>query len=294
METPVLTFLLVEGDLYFDRSKDVSIDSYYIFILGGYFEVGTEEEPFERNAVITLHGDRYNSIEIPMIGSKTLAVAARGVPMAEHDTGEHLTGRDQGQLEVHGMKRLRTWTKLNETARAGQSWIITAEPVDFKGGETVILTGSELPGTFDNYGMELLLVASTIDGHNVSFTQNLKYNHRSEIVTIEGRVIDMRCEIGLLSRNIIIQGDEEKSDGQLFGIHTLAAHSGIYRMENAEIRRCGQAFNFGRYCTHSHKAGDMRGSYVKANSIHHSYQRAVTTHDTHNWEVSNFQFYISK
>ena len=41
----------------------------------------------------------------------------------------------------------------------------------------------------------------------------------------------------------------------------------------------------GRYCTHSHKAGSMEGSYVKANSIHHSYQRACTTHDTWNWEV---------
>ncbi len=29
----------------------------------------------------------------------------------------------------------------------------------------------------------------------------------------------------------------------------------------------------------------MRGSYVKANSIHHSYQRACTTHGTRNWEV---------
>ena len=29
----------------------------------------------------------------------------------------------------------------------------------------------------------------------------------------------------------------------------------------------------------------MQGSYVKANSIHHSFQRAVTTHDTLQWEV---------
>ena len=32
-------------------------------------------------------------------------------------------------------------------------------------------------------------------------------------------------------------------------------------------------------------AGNMEGSYVKASSIHHSYQRAVVTHDTNNWEV---------
>ncbi len=77
---------------------------------------------------------------------------------------------------------------------------------------------------------------------------------------------------------------EVKNSRPLLGLNVQLL-SGIYHMENAEIRRCGQAFNFGRYCTHSHMAGDMRGSYVKANSIHHSYQRAVTTHDTNNWEV---------
>lgn len=148
-------------------------------------------------------------------------------------------------------------------------------------------------GGFDlssNYGLEELTVLSvSSDGYNVSFTSPARFTHRSEIVTIEGRVVDMRVEIGLLSRNVIIQGDDG-SDADLYGVHTIAFMSGIYRMENAEIRRCGQAFNFGRYCTHSHMAGNMITSYVKANSIHHSYQRACTTHDTNNWEVS-FCFY---
>jgi hypothetical protein len=86
---------------------------------------------------------------------------------------------------------------------------------------------------------------------------------------------------------LTIQGDEN-SPKQLFGVHTAMFMQGIYRMENAEIRHCGQSFNFGKYCTHSHRGGDMSGSYVKANSIHHSFQRAVTTHDTNNWEVSSF------
>jgi hypothetical protein len=293
IKTPILTFLLVEGSLYFDRNKDVSLDSSYIFVFGGYMEVGTEEQPFEKSAVITLHGGRYTTIEIPFVGSKVLAVAAKGLPRAEFMTGEHLPGRHQGQLEIHGSKRLRTWTKLDVTAEAGQMHLVTAEPVDFKNGEIVIVTGSERPNgdeaggdDFTLYGMEELTVDFvSADGYNVTFTTPLRFTHRSEIVTIEGRTIDMRVEIGLLSRNVIIQGDDYFSDSELFGVHTIAFLSGIYHMENAEIRRCGQAFNFGRYCTHSHMAGDMRGSYVKANSIHHSYQRAVTTHDTNNWEV---------
>ena len=160
---------------------------------------------------------------------------------------------------MHGRKRLRTWTKLSTTAYSGQSWLLVSEPVDFKSGEKVILTGSERPGStmgggFDassNYGLEELTVLSTSsDGLNVTFTTALRFTHRSEIVIVEGRTVDMRISIGLLSRNVVIQGDDVHSDGDLFGVHTIAFMSGIYRMENAEIRRCGQAFNFGRYCTH--------------------------------------------
>eukprot|EP01036_Dinobryon_divergens_P027890 gene27890-36744_t len=286
--TPILVFLLVEGALYFDRTKDLALDAFYIFVLGGYLEVGTEQEPFEKSAVITLHGDRYKTIEVPPIGSKCLAVANKGVPYSTFSNGIHQTGRYVGQLEIHGQKRLRTWTKVNTTAFAGNNWLITSEPVDFKAGEIVILTGNEVPdcGKYANcYGFEELVVAATYDRTNVTFTTPLAYDHRSEVVEVLGKTIDMRCEIGLLTRNVIIQGSADNSDGQLFGVHTVAMQSGIYRMENAEIRRCGQAFNFGRYCTHSHKAGDMEGSYVKANSIHRSFQRAVTTHDTNNWEV---------
>ena len=280
--TPNLAFLLIEGSLILDRSKDLSIDSNFIFILGGYFEVGTADEPFEKNVVITIHGDRYTSIELPFIGTKFIGVSEKGLPFRRFTKGDHLPSRYMGQLEVHGAKRLRTWTKVNETCYAGSNFLITSEPVDFKPGDRVIVTGSEMTGLT---GYDDMIVLETIDNHNVTFTTALKYTHRSEVVTIEGRVIDLRVEIGLLTRNVVIQGDNEMSDGQIFGVHTIAMLSGIYHMENAEIRRCGQAFNFGRYCTHSHMAGDMEGSYVKANSVHHSYQRTTTTHDTDNWEV---------
>ncbi len=57
-------------------------------------------------------------------------------------------------------------------------------------------------------GFEDLIVLSTsADGHNVTFTTKLSLLHRSEVVTLAGKTIDMRCEIGLLTRNIVIQGE---------------------------------------------------------------------------------------
>lgn len=203
--------------------------------------------------------------------------------MSHGTDGTHMTmTMGGGILEIHGEKRLRTWTKLNYTANAGDNFIITSERVDFKQGEQIVITGSEIPsnGIFQE---EVVTVISNDDYHTVYFDPPLIYTHRSEIVTVEGRVLDLRCEVGLLTRNFKIQGDEN-SDGQLFGSHMMAM-SGTFKIENVEITRCGQAFNLGRYCSHAHHAGNFEGNYVKANSIHHSYQRAVTTHDTSYWEV---------
>eukprot|EP00607_Mallomonas_marina_P005433 CAMPEP_0182439766 /NCGR_PEP_ID=MMETSP1167-20130531/86632_1 /TAXON_ID=2988 /ORGANISM="Mallomonas Sp, Strain CCMP3275" /LENGTH=3836 /DNA_ID=CAMNT_0024633535 /DNA_START=462 /DNA_END=11972 /DNA_ORIENTATION=- len=287
VNTPVLAGLLIEGSLYFDTEKDITLDSTYIFVKGGILQIGTHEAPYERQATITLHGDRYKTIELPHIGSKVLAVSSKDISHSHTDTGSHHPGKDTGQLEIHGQRRLRTWTKLAETAIAGDNFIITSEKVDFAPGESLVLPGTEIPEDIysaEGFGIDEVIVLANPDGYHINFTTPLKFTHRSEIVNIEGRTIDLRSEVGLLSRNIIIQGDD-RSEAQLFGVHTVAIHSGIMRIENTEIRKCGQAFNFGRYCTHSHMAGSMEGSYIKANSIHHSFQRAVTTHDTWNWEV---------
>ncbi|CAM9185240.1 unnamed protein product, partial [Ectocarpus fasciculatus] len=287
--SPKFLFVLVQGHLYFDRDRDVSLDSTYIFVYGGYMEVGTADEPYEKNAVITLHGDRFTDIDMPMFGAKCLVVTALGAGVHNHhfNPRPHAPGADMGQLEVHGLKRMRTWTKLSVTANAGDNFVVTTEPVDFKAGEIVVIPGTELPGgdaSHPSYGIEVMTVLSNDDNHHVYFTEALQYTHRSEIVSFDDRVVDMRCEIGLLTRNVVIRGDDN-SQGQLFGVHVVGIMRSIFRIENAEVTRCGQAHNLGRYCTHSHVGMNMAGSYVKANSIHTSFQRTVTTHTTHHWEV---------
>ncbi len=55
----------------------------------------------------------------------------------------------------------------------------------------------------------------------------------------------MRASVGLLTRNIVVQGDDG-STAQLFGVHVVAMHGSALRMSGTEVRRCGQAFVFGR------------------------------------------------
>ena len=48
--------LIVQGSLEFDDAHDISVDANYIFVMGGSLTVGTEEQPFQHEAIITLHG----------------------------------------------------------------------------------------------------------------------------------------------------------------------------------------------------------------------------------------------
>jgi len=96
----------------------------------------------------------------------------------------------------------------------------------------------------------------------------------------------MRYEVGLLTRNIVVQGDDA-SESQMFGGHIMSLQGGIMRVENIEIRRNGQSHNLGRYSIHFHLAGAVPDSYIRSNSIHDSFQRAVTVHGSHYARVQN-------
>lgn len=61
------------GELIFDE-KDLELQAENILITsGGRLQIGTESEPFQHQAVITLHG-HLRSLEMPIYGAKSLGV----------------------------------------------------------------------------------------------------------------------------------------------------------------------------------------------------------------------------
>mmetsp|Transcript_28781 Transcript_28781/g.25949 ORF Transcript_28781/g.25949 Transcript_28781/m.25949 type:complete len:495 (-) Transcript_28781:2490-3974(-) len=108
----------------------------------------------------------------------------------------------------------------------------------------------------------------------------------------------MRAEVGLLTRNIVIEGDE-LSEANQYGVHIMTFSpdgddSSIGRISYTEIRQAGQAFNLGRYALHYHLVGNVHKSYVRGNSFHHTYNRAVTIHGVHYLPVQNNVAYWCK
>ena len=52
---------------------DLTLDTTYFLMLGGTLEIGTVEHPYLNKAVVTLHGDRYDTIHLPQVGTKMIA-----------------------------------------------------------------------------------------------------------------------------------------------------------------------------------------------------------------------------
>lgn len=91
--------------------------------------------------------------------------------------------------------------------------------------------------------------------------------------------LDELAEVGLLTRNIVIQGGSKASQ-QRYGGHIMIQKGGFAQIQGVEIRKMGQYGIIGRYPFHWHMLGETKNQYVMDCSIHQTYNRALTIHGT--------------
>ncbi|XP_063311112.1 inactive cell surface hyaluronidase CEMIP2 [Pelobates fuscus] len=138
-----------------------------------------------------------------------------------------------------------------------------------------------------------LLPCPECSKYQVKIKEKPLYIHMGDIV--DG--VDMRAEVGVLTRNILIQGEMEKdcygdNQCQFFNYDTFGGHIKILRnftsvhLSNVELKHMGQQV-MGSYPVHFHLCGDVDevggynpATYVEGISIHHSFSRCVTVHAT--------------
>lgn len=127
----------------------------------------------------------------------------------------------------------------------------------------------------------------------IMVTGKAQFLHVGEIM--DG--IDMRAEVGMLTRNIVIEGEMEDScygDNwcQFFKHDTFGGHLKILKnftsvhLSNVELVHMGQQV-MGSYPVHFHLCGDVdklggysSPTYVDSIAIHHCFSRCVTIHAT--------------
>jgi hypothetical protein len=259
--------LVVLGELVCaDQDLALSAES---IMLHGRFECGSAFSPYLQNFVLTLTANP------PQNGEKSFEVMAPGV------------------LELHGAPKL-AWTRLRSNAAAGATLLELADPVDWQQFDRIVLAPSTyLTDTLgklihrdevaeiqaiQNGGLDLQLLAPLAFAH---YGQSSSYN------TASGNfVLDERSEVGLISRNIKIQGDPA-SDSSLKGGHLMSMVGSTVHVSGIELYRMGRIGELGRYPFHWHLVGDAPGQYIENSSIHRSFNRCVTVHGTNMTRVAD-------
>ncbi|HEY7027789.1 MAG TPA: G8 domain-containing protein [Gemmatimonadales bacterium] len=255
-DPPPLHSLTIEGMLFF-ADRDINLTTGWILV-DGTLRVGTEGAPYRNRAVITLTGSPGNA-DIRGVGNKMIGVI--------------------GTLDIHGEGRAG-WTQLGASAAAGATSIDLKKAMGWRSGDRIVLASSDFdPGQAEE------AVITAVTGSNITLQQPLRYAHFGQLLTVAGQTVDERAEVGLLSRNITIQGDTGSTPG--YGGHIIVLQGATARIEGVELFQMGQRGHLARYPMHWHVAGDVSGQYFRNSSVWRTFSRCVTVHGTDNALVQN-------
>src|ERR1700691_5187230 len=258
---PELHGLTINGKLSFADNKDLELSTEWIMV-HGELEIGTEAKPHTRKATITLT-DNIKDEDMSGIGG-TNDRSDRGIMMMG------------GTLNLHG-NRTNSWTKLSGTAGAGSSSIEVLNAAGWRAGDEIVLASTD----FDAHQAERRTIAA-IRGNTITLDKKLDSMHFGKI-TFD---VDERGEVGMLSRNIVIQASPD-ADQTLFGGHIMAMNGSKMFVDGVELNRMGQNMHLARYPIHWHLIGDAQGQYIRNSAIHDTYSRCVTVHGTNYLDIEN-------
>jgi cell migration-inducing and hyaluronan-binding protein len=252
---PALHGLTVDGKLRFSDNADVELTTEWV-MLQGELEIGTEAKPHTHKATITLT-DNVPNEEMAGMGDRGIMILG-------------------GTLNLHG-DRTNSWTRLAKTAAEGSNSIEVLDAKGWRVGDVIVLASTD----FDPHQAERRTI-SGITGNTIRLDNKLDYMHFGRIT--DG--VDERGEVGMLTRNILIQASPD-ADKTLFGGHVMAEVSSKMYVSGVEFNRMGQNMHLARYPIHWHLVGDAKGQYIQNSAIHDTYSRCVTVHGTNDVRVEN-------
>ncbi|XP_024117563.1 cell migration-inducing and hyaluronan-binding protein isoform X2 [Oryzias melastigma] len=196
-------------------------------------------------------------------------------------------------------KEVRPQASVSVDMLSGDSILELAdEPLGWESGDRVVVASSD----FSMHQAEefILLPCPQCSEHQVKVKGRARFVHLGE--PVDG--VDMRAEVGLLTRNVLIRGEMEpgcysQEACRFFTFDTFGGHLKVERgfravhLSGVELQHMGQQ-SMGHYPVHFHMNGDVdqRGGYdpptsVSQLSIHHSFSRCVTIHGSNGLQVKD-------
>ncbi|KAM3877484.1 cell migration-inducing and hyaluronan-binding protein [Diretmus argenteus] len=215
----------------------------------------------------------------------------------DKDYGFVCLNKDQGHGLCHNYrvrflcgKLVRPQASISIDIQSNSSTLELADQADgWRPGDRVVVASTD-------YSMHqseefTLLPCPACTPNQVKVQGKAEFTHMGE--EVDG--VDMRAEVGLLSRNILLRGEMEpgcygNEACKFFAFDTFGGHLKVERgfravhVSGVELQHMGQQ-SMGHYPVHFHMNGDVdeRGGYspptsVTDLSIHHSFSRCVTIH----------------
>jgi hypothetical protein len=251
-----------------------------------------------------------------LIGSPTCRIrtGATITLRGERDDGgqKGIVVIENGKLDAFGEVFAPTWSKLAMTAERGNKALVLQSCVSWQPGQSVVVTTTQFKDSRDfdwNTRAEVKSVEclriGCRDYGRVTLKDELRYTHYAATGHYQ-------AEVGMLSRKVVFEGDEDDSpptdvdDSSCvadkhysypcenkyltgYGGHMMVGDGpdAAARISSVEFRRMGQTNNIGRYPVHFHLLGEAgSNSYVEDSAIHQSYYRCVVVHGTNGTRVS--------
>jgi len=290
VNSAALDGLTIHGSLTFDRA-DLTLTSDWIMVHGA-LRVGSEAEPFAQRATFTLTGDDPDQ--------SVMNMGTRGIMVMG------------GLLELHGTPPAVPWTKIAAHAEAGATALSLVEPVGWQPGDEVVVAPTDFYGVAATERFTLASVGGTSLGLGTPLQDFrwglLQYATNTGMALAPDptlvtplpdtpTVLDERAEVGMLTRNIVIQAPEDALWQNLgFGAHVMImSEGGTAHVDGVEFRRGGQRGRLGRYPFHWHMLsyhdtifdGDTVGQYLRNSTVNQSANRGIVIHGTNGVTVQD-------
>jgi hypothetical protein len=228
-----------------------------------------------------------------------------------------------GTISLFGRPPTAAWAKLGDHAQANSTSLILDRVTNWATGDQIVIAPTEWYGNENesqavqdayNFSERRAISASNGTQVNVSAAITAFRWGKMQHITNTGlsltpgtftkphpdsvTTLDERAEVGNLTRNIIIQGEDStawRNNG--FGAHVMIMDlASSFQADSIELRRMGQAGIVGRYPVHWHllsydasgrELGDANGHFIRNSSIWDSRQRCLVIHGTNGVTLQN-------
>jgi len=293
VDPPPLKRIYLYGGLEIDDSADRKLDVEIIMIQGGMFQCGLPNAPYQHNFELILRGDHFTEDQ-PLPDGPNLGAKALGV---------------FGFADMHGIDVGQTWTKLAATSSAGSNTLELVDAVTWAVGSEIVISTT----SYELHETERRTIAS-ISGNTITLTEALEFDHLGTEATLsDGSKYQMRAEVGILTRNVRVVGNDYKLiDKQQFGGRVLIGefiqdditYTGYGRFANVEFAVAGQEGWYDqwdpRYAIAFLDTGDhvnaggkpqAKESYVKKCGFNYNYNSAIGVFGANNIPIEDNVIY---